>query len=72
MEQALHEGSLGDPRQTALEFFKADPEETRSKLADRVSDIVKALHEGNHIAYGIPRKTFDEYEKLPVGAFRHQ
>lgn len=56
----------GDYSATAEEFamerFVQDNEETRRMLADRVNEIVEALTEGNHIAYGITRDQFAAYE----------
>ncbi len=33
-------------------------------MAQRVTEIVDALNEGNHIAYGIPRKLFEDYVQV--------
>jgi Fic family protein len=41
-----------------------DDEATRDAVADRVAEIVDALHDGSHAAYGISRKLFDAYAAL--------
>ncbi len=38
--------------------------EVREAVAQRVTEIVEALNEGNHIAYGIPRKLFEDYAQV--------
>jgi hypothetical protein len=35
-------------------------------LAERVVEIVAALNDANHIAYGIPKRLFGEYQSLPI------
>jgi len=46
------------------ERFPDDAGETKQILLRRTGDIISSLHEGNHVAYGIGRKTFDAYAKL--------
>ena len=48
------------------ECFWAELRERQAQLVERVDEIVAALNDANHIAYGISRQTFLEYEKLPV------
>lgn len=51
----------------AREYFAAQPEDLRSRLIERVSGIVAALNDANHVAYGVSRQTFDAYQALPAG-----
>jgi hypothetical protein len=67
VERSVAGGARLDAERFAREFFGEDPEELRPKLAERVREIVAALQEGNHIAYGIPRLLFDAYQQLPAG-----
>ena len=46
------------------EKFQKDEGKTKDILIRRTGDIISNLHDGNHIAYGIGRKTFDTYDKL--------
>jgi Fic family protein len=50
----------------ARECFSAEPPDLQSKLAERVAEIVAALNDANHIAYGISKKLFGEYQSLPT------
>jgi hypothetical protein len=50
----------------AVECFSAEPQELRTKLAERVAEIVAALNDANYIAYGIPKRLFGEYQSLPI------
>jgi hypothetical protein len=45
------------------EKFQQDEGRTKEILIRRTGDIVSSLHEGNHVAYGVGRKTFDTYDK---------
>lgn len=47
-----------------------DGREIRNALADRVAEIVGALHEGSHAAYGVSRKLFDDYADVPEASAR--
>jgi DNA-binding transcriptional ArsR family regulator len=49
------------------EKFQKDVGKTKDILIRRTGDIISSLHDGNHIAYGIGRKTFDAYDKLGAG-----
>lgn len=50
----------------ALERDHPDDDETvREALADRIAEIIAALHAGSHAAYGVPRKQFDAFADLP-------
>ncbi|MGH6782627.1 MAG: hypothetical protein ACREB5_11060, partial [Sphingomonadaceae bacterium] len=51
----------------AREHPEDDPE-TRRAVVDRIVEIVEALHDGNHAAYGIPRELFDAYAALQAAA----
>jgi DNA-binding transcriptional ArsR family regulator len=46
------------------EKFQKDEGKTKDILIRRTGDIILSLHDGNHIAYGIGRKTFDAYDRL--------
>lgn len=48
-------------------FFADDDESTREVLVERIAEIVEALDEGNHIAYGISRGEFADYKTAMVG-----
>lgn len=68
--QAYVEKSVADGRYANLDeftgnYFQTDSADLRSKLGERVKEIIAALQEGNHIAYGISKKTFDSYASLP-------
>lgn len=63
VEKSVNDGCRADLDAFAYECFHEDPESVRSKLIERVTEIVAALQEGNHIAYGISRKTFDAYSR---------
>lgn len=41
--------------------FNALPEVQRDWLAERVAEVVLALHEGNIIAWGVDRETWQRY-----------
>ncbi len=64
VEKAVSDGHRGDPVAFANDFFRNDPDGVRPKLAERVAEIVAALHDGNHIAYGISKDLFDKYAKV--------
>ena len=64
VEKSVAEGRRVDLNSFAANSFREDAEDTRSKLIERVTEIVASLHEGNHIAYGISRKTFDAYSQF--------
>lgn len=48
------------------ERFAQDDVETKPTLIRRTGDIIASLQEGNHVGYGIDRKTFDLYDKLAI------
>lgn len=58
------------PREYAAEALArdhpSDDTATRDALADRVAEIVDALHAGSHVAYGVSRKLFDAFAELPA------
>lgn len=58
-------GEKGPVREYALEALIEDDPATREAVAERVADIVAALHEGNHAAYGVTRKKFDAFAQVP-------
>lgn len=64
--EVVGSGSLKDPDEYFLARFSDDDEPTRSALVSRVCAIVEALQDGNHTAYGISRKLFDEYDTIRV------
>lgn len=65
VEKSVADGVRVDPHAFAREYFREDSEGVRSKLIERATDIIASLQEGNHIAYGISRKTFAGYVDLP-------
>ena len=64
VRKAVEDGRLPDLAAFSGEHFHHDAEPTRTRLVERVSTIVGALHEGNHVAFGVPRAMFDSYEAL--------
>jgi hypothetical protein len=64
VKQSTDGGARSNVADFASAWFKGDEADLREQLAQRVVEIVDALSEGNHIAYGIPRKDFDAYAKL--------
>jgi Fic family protein len=76
--QAYVAGVIGDttsdvPADFAAEHFAEEGEErTRNLLVDRVTEIVEALDEGNHIAYGLSRATFAGYQEALKRRAEHQ
>jgi len=38
----------------------------RSALVERVGEIIAALNDASHIAYGISKKMFGDYQRLPA------
>jgi hypothetical protein len=40
------------------------PTEDRGRLTEYVGQIVAALNDANHIAFGVPRKLFEQYSSL--------
>lgn len=64
VEQSVAAGQRIDWDAFARGRFLTDPVDTRSQLMERVHEIIAALNEANHIAYGIPRETFNAYERL--------
>lgn len=65
VEKSVTDGFRADPHAFAREYFSKDSEDIQLKLMERVTDIVASLQEGNHIAYGVSRKTFADYVDLP-------
>jgi hypothetical protein len=57
-------GVKADPEAYMSEKFENDEEGTKEILVRRASEIIASLHDGNSVAYGIGRKTFDEYSRL--------
>ncbi|SRR5216683_1235870 len=51
----------GHPAAFARVRFNALPEVQREWLAERVAEVVLALHEGNIIAWGVDRETWQRY-----------
>lgn len=67
VEKSVAAGRPLDIETFGKEFFSTDPSDTRAKLIERVKEIVVSLNDANHIAYGILRKTFSNYERLRSG-----
>src|SRR5690606_654764 len=63
-EPAVAAGQRIDWDAFARGRFRTHRVVTRSQLMERVHEIIAALNEANHIAYGIPRETFNAYERL--------
>lgn len=66
IEKSVDGGHRLNPDAFTHKFFHADSEPARSQLVGQATQIIAALQEGNHIAYGISRKTFDLYMRLPT------
>jgi Fic family protein len=60
---ADNEGT-GHPAAFARARFNALPEVQREWLAERVAEVVLALHEDNIIAWGVDRETWQRYATL--------
>jgi Fic family protein len=65
VEKSVANGRRIDLAAFARECFRTDSGTVRTQLTERVTEIVAALQEGNHIAYGVSRKVFDRYTQLP-------
>ncbi|OJX77432.1 Fic family protein [Magnetospirillum sp. 64-120] len=65
VKASAEKGERIDPAEFAVSYFSGDEEDVRLQLSERVSEIVQSLDVGNHVAYGITHKAFDEYAKLP-------
>jgi hypothetical protein len=66
IEKSVRQGRRVDTDVHAHEYFHAEPKDLQSKLIERVGKIIAALNDANHIAYGIPKKMFGDYQRLPV------
>lgn len=64
MARSLEQGTKLPLDGFLAEKFQKDEGKTKDILIRRTGDIISSLHDGNHIAYGIGRKTFDAYDKL--------
>lgn len=64
VEKSVAAGRRLDAGAVARDRFAADPPEIQQKLIERVDEIVAALNDANHIAYGIPTAAFKEYQGL--------
>jgi prophage maintenance system killer protein len=62
VQEAVGAGERPDVRAFVEKIFSGDSDDVRKMLVNRASDIIGTLHEGNHVAYGVPRKLFDIYE----------
>lgn len=63
VEFSVSAGMRDDPEAFARDRFPAEPEASRSAVSRRIAEIVRSLHEGNHIGYGISRSLFDRYRR---------
>jgi hypothetical protein len=66
VEKSVSQGRRVDADAYAREYFRAEPQDLQSKLVERVGEIIAALNDANHIAYGISKKMFGDYQRLPV------
>lgn len=48
----------------AREHFAAQPEDLRSRLIRHIGNVIAALNDANHVAYGISKEDFDAYQGL--------
>ncbi|MHC1949972.1 Fic family protein [Bradyrhizobium sp. UFLA06-06] len=62
--KSIEQGARLDAQEFLSAQFEKDVGKTKQTLMRRTKDIVESLNEGNHVAYGIDRKTFDTYDKL--------
>ena len=58
----------GHPAAYARAHFNALPDVQREWLAERVAEVILALHEGNIIAWGVDRETWQRYALLGFNA----
>jgi hypothetical protein len=72
VEKSVSLGRRVDADTYAREYFRAEPQDLQSKLVERVGEIIAALNDANNIAYGISKKMFDDYQRLPVPHKTHK
>jgi Fic family protein len=72
VEKSVGQGRRADTDTYAREYFRAEPQDLQSKLVERVAEIIAALNDANHIAYGISKKMFDDYQQLPAPRKKHK
>jgi len=61
IRQLADSNDAGHPAVFARARFNALPDVQREWLAERVAEVVLALHEGNIIAWGVDRETWQRY-----------
>jgi Fic family protein len=64
VKEAINQGEHPEVKLFVETIFSNDDDTIRKMLVDRVSDIIETLHEGNHVAYGVSRKSFDTYASI--------
>ncbi len=66
VEKSVSQGRRVDPDAYAREYFHTESQDLQSKLVERVGEIIAALNDASHIAYGISKRMFGDYQRLPA------
>jgi hypothetical protein len=68
VDQTVSTGRRQDTAEFCTMIFVDDVDDAKDMLVDRVRNIIESLHDGNAIAYGISRKSFENYNRIGASA----
>jgi len=70
VERSATAGRRLDPQTFVRDYFIAEPADVQAQMIERVSEVIAALNEASHVAYGISKQAFATYAHLPLATKR--